>query len=580
MRRTTAINSMVTFLVLVSCAFTAYGQPGKWGEIEAVLETGSVREVEPAYRLSEGPKIMDTVFPNPTATFPLLSMNYEPFLEVQPIEPAKVNVVGKLPQIYNGYARVGIGSILMPLAEVYYNNTRTRKFNYGLHGQHISSFGRINDYAPANFDRTNFRAFGGVNEKRYDWSGEFNYNNRGLHFYGFQNENADADSIAQRFNTFGLKGNFSSHQHDSLGVNWRIGIEYRHFNDKKPQADSLSDWRARENYFAISGGGWFKWGTEIFGADLELKVNGYKYGVDNDTLLTALDSGIVRNNTVFSLRPYITTYSKDKRLKARIGVDITVSASQKTKFYLYPNAEVKYSLFDDILIPYAGLRGGLTQQTFKGITDINEFALSNQQLRNEHKALEGYIGLKGTLSKRIGFNVMASFANVKDKALFVTDTTYSGGNRFAVIYDTMNIALLEGSISYQMMEKTKIDLIGRYFSYNARNNSYAWNLPQVQFILRGSHNLYDKFIFTVDLDIEGGRRALVYAEEEGTTLEDNQFAKKLGLVADANLGVEYRYNKRISAFVNLNNLAAQRYKRWYNYPVQGLQVMGGVTFRF
>jgi hypothetical protein len=44
--------------------------------------------------------------------------------------------------------------------------------------------------------------------------------------------------------------------------------------------------------------------------------------------------------------------------------------------------------------------------------------------------------------------------------------------------------------------------------------------------------------------------------------------------------VEYRYSKRISAFIQLNNIASQRYQRWYNYPVQPIQVMGGVTARF
>jgi hypothetical protein len=47
-----------------------------------------------------------------------------------------------------------------------------------------------------------------------------------------------------------------------------------------------------------------------------------------------------------------------------------------------------------------------------------------------------------------------------------------------------------------------------------------------------------------------------------------------------NLGVEYRYNKRISGFIKLNNIAAQRYQKWYNYPVQGFQGMVGATFRF
>jgi hypothetical protein len=568
---------IITLILLTALAGASYGQ-----EV-VVIGTEVLRTVEPASRLEEQPKVIDTAFKTPVANFPLLSMSYEPFIEVKPIEAAKVKMTEKLPQLYNGYARVGIGSVFMPLADIYYNNTRTRKYNYGFHLNHLSSFGGQPKVAPSGFDRTNIRGFGGVYEKKYDWQAELNYNTQGFHYYGFPNERADEDSIANRFHTFSGKAGFASHQHDSLGVNWNIGAQYRHFNERKPYFDTVpEDWRASENYFALSGGASFKWGEEIFSADADIKYNGYKYGTVGDTLLNALDTGIVINNTLISLRPSITTYGRGNRLKARIGVDLTLTTGTlQTKPYVYPNAEVKYSLFDDILIPYAGLRGGMKQQTFKSLTDVNEFILSNVELRNEHKAIEAYIGLKGTLSRRVGFNISAGFGHIKDKALFVTDTTFSGGNRFAVIYDTMNVATIEGSLSYQLLEKTKIDLLGRFYSYNTLFNAYAWNLPQVEIFLRGSHNLYDKFIFNLDLTFYGGRRALVYdPEEEDVVQENGQLAKKLGLIADVNLGVEYRYNKRISAFVNLNNLAAQRYQRWYQYPVQGLQVMGGLTFRF
>jgi hypothetical protein len=280
------------------------------------------------------------------------------------------------------------------------------------------------------------------------------------------------------------------------------------------------------------------------------------------------------------LRPHVTTYGKNGRLKAQIGVDISISKWDNTKAYLYPDFSAKYSMLKDALIPYVALKGGLTQQSFYALTGVNEFVLSHVELRNENKALEAVIGLKGTISKRIGFNVMASFANVKDRALFVKDTLHSAGNRFNVIYDTMNITTFEAALNYQLHEKIKLDLVGRYYSYNALNNTYAWNLPQVQVVLRGSYNLYDKFIFSADVNLEGGRKALVYATESGATLENGQYAVPLGFIADANLSVEYRYNKRISAFLNFNNIAAQRYKRWYNYPTQGLQAMAGVTFRF
>lgn len=565
------------FALISACLIgsTVFGQ----GNVVDIITTGD-RSVETAHRLNSQPKVLDTVFPTPTTSFPLLSINYEPTFEIPKIEPAKVNLQQKLPQLYNGYARIGIGSLLMPLAELYYNNGRSRKLNYGGHLHHLSSFGKMRNVAPANFDRTNVRGFVGVNEKKYSWDVESYYRNQGLHFYGFPNEDANKDSIAQRFNTFGLKGGFHSHAKDSLGLNWKLGLEYRHFNDKKSKEDSLKDWNGRENFFAIRTGAEYKWGTEIFAADLDILHNSYKFGVMNDTIGTSL-IGLENKNTIISLRPSISTYSKNRKLKAKVGVDLTASLGPKNKIYLYPIAEVKYSLFNDILIPYVGVTGGLTQQSFKRLTDDNEFILSNVSLQNEHKAADGFVGIKGTLSKRIGFNVFASFSHVKNKALFVTDTTvYSGRNRFNVIYDTMNITKLEGSIYYQFKEKVKIDVIGRYFSYNARNNIFAWNLPQFQVVLRGTYNLYDKFILTVDANLEGGRRGQVFAAGKDVLEENNQYALKLGFLADANISLEYRYNKRVSGFVNLNNVAAQRYRRWYNYPTQGFQAMLGVTIRF
>jgi len=157
---------------------------------------------------------------------------------------------------------------------------------------------------------------------------------------------------------------------------------------------------------------------------------------------------------------------------------------------------------------------------------------------------------------------------------------YSVGNKFAAVYDTMNITKVDGSLAYQLNEKIKIDAIARYFSYETRNQAFAWNLPNFQFLLRGSYNLFDKFLVNLDANLEGGRKAQVYGPGKNVFKENDQYYQNLGFIADINLGLEYRYNKRISAFLQLNNLASQRYYRWYNYPVQPIQVMGGITARF
>jgi hypothetical protein len=49
---------------------------------------------------------------------------------------------------------------------------------------------------------------------------------------------------------------------------------------------------------------------------------------------------------------------------------------------------------------------------------------------------------------------------------------------------------------------------------------------------------------------------------------------------DLHLGLEYRYTKRLSAFLDVSNLSASKYERWYRYPVQRGLVLGGLTYAF
>ena len=568
----------INLLFVLICSLTAFGQ----GSDQIDIVGPGLRRVEPAYRIVENPKIIDTTIAGQIAEYPLLVVKHPTTIELVSIEAAKVKTNEKLPQLYPFYAKLGIGTELMPLGELYFDSKRSRKFMYGAHAKHLSSFGNLKDYAPAGFDRTGLGLYGGINENNYSLRGDMHYVNRGLHYYGWKipTDSVSRDSIAQRYQDVGGQFSFASHKKDSANLNFKIGLDYNYFTSMRPEQDSLKQWKGQENYFAVNSSAWYKLGKEIFAADFGIKYNGYKYGLA-DSSLSALDTAIILNNTVVNLKPTISTYLKNDRFKAMIGFDFVIDAHTKTKAHIYPVAELKYSMFNDIFIPYVGLKGGLKQQTFRSFTLENEFVLSNLVMKNENTAIDFYGGIKGTLSKRMSFNLSASFARIKDKALFVTDTTYSVGNKFSLIYDTLNLTTIEGSLSYQLNEKLKVDGIGRFYSYSLLNNSYAWNLPQLQIIVRGHYNLFDKFLVNLDFNMEQGRRALVYAmEPEDVTLENNQYVKKLGLIADVNLGLEYRYNKRISAFIQLNNVASQRYNRWYNYPVQAFQVMGGITARF
>lgn len=551
---------------------------------EVNLEVAGNREIEPAYRITRQPKLIDTVIPYSEIQYPLLSLKYETTFALDTIKAAKIKLVDKLTEIYPGYVRLGIGSKFMPLAEVYYNSVRSRKLVYGAHLKHLSSFGTIPGYAPAQFDRTQLNLAATLNENKYSLDGKMHFNSMGLHHYGFANENAPKDSIAQRFSDFGTSFLYSKHKKDSLSFNYSAGLKYNYFQDKKPEADSLADWYGRENYIELNGKAWYKLRKEIINADLDLKLNSYRYGTEGDSL-SSVDTALSNTDFIFNLRPNITTYAKNNRLKIKFGanlaLDVTsMQSKSRIRAYIYPDIELKYSMFDDILIPYLEIKGGLVQNTFKSLSRQNEFILSNIQLANENQAINATLGIKGTLSNTIMFNASARFGVVKNKALFVTDTLYARGNRFRVVYDDMNIASIQGSLIYQASEKLKIEGIGTFNSYMTKNYIYAWNLPQIQVVARGYYKVMDKLSLQLDANLEGGRYTQVYTESESDHTENQQYAKKLGFITDLNLGAEYLYSQKMSGFLQFNNVAAQRYKRWYNYPVQGFQVMGGVTFKF
>nr|WP_299204692.1 hypothetical protein [uncultured Brumimicrobium sp.] len=573
------MNKYIVIFLSIVCFFPAFGQ--KTGDVEVV--TDSDRSISLATRIYSRPKMIDTSITSPVVDYPLLVLQEETSFEVDGIEPANIRHRPQLAQLYNGYAKIGGGSRLMGLGEVYYNSVRSRKYNWGIHAKHHSEWGQISDYAPSQYDNTSAKMFGKIEERRFSYGGAFDYQNQGLHYYGFNNPDADRDSIRQRYQSIGFNAFFDSHKKDSAMLNYRVGLAYDNFMDRKPEEDSLKLWRGRENFVGVKTTWQYNMSSNVLlsnlRADFDISYNDYRYGIA-DSSLTALDTGIVSKNTVIQLRPVTSFYGLNEKLQFKVGGEFALDFHDKTRASLYPIAEARYSLFNDMFIPYAGIEGGLKQQRFELLANENEFIGSNNQLKNESR-YEFYFGIKGTLSSRISFNANVAFANLRNHALFVNDTIYSSGNQFRVEYDTVSMTTISASISYQHNEKLKVDVIGKFNSYEAKNNPYAWNKPQLELITRGSYNIADKLIAKVDFSLETGRRARVFDPTiEGVEMEDGIHFKKLGVLADANLGVEFRYTKRLSIFANFNNVAAQSYQRWFGYPVNAFQFMAGLTFRF
>lgn len=557
----------------------SYAQPP-----DVTIDGKGSRQVEPANRLTLSPQIIDTVKPSAVASYPLLAYLYPTEITLTPIKAAEIETTEKLRQLYPFYAKIGMGSGIMPLGQFIYNSTRSKGYQYGVKVDHISSFAKIKDrnsieYAPANYDRTGAKVYGKIVDNTYMINGELNYLNNGFNYYGIPSDTIDESIINQRFQRIGANLGYVSDFGDSAVMNYAVDLGYHYLQTSSPE-DSLEEWRMAEHNAKLNIKGWYNYKSEKFYANLGTHLNNYRFGVEDSIFSLAMDSGRFRTNTIIDFRPGVLTQLMDNRFKLDLGFSVALDIGEETKFFIYPQAEIKYSLFNDIFIPFAGIKGGLSQNSFSSLSQTNQFLAPSVRLLNENNPYDIYVGFKGTLSKRMGFNANVSFKKITNKAFFVTDTMSSLRNKFGLLYDTLNHTRIEASLFYQLDEKLKIDGLARFNSYETKNQAYAWNLPVLEFQLRAAYNLFDKFMFNLDGHIETGRKALVYEMIEEAQEIDGQYYLGLGGIIDFNLGVSYRYNKRVTAFLQLNNMLSQRYNDWYNYPVQPIQVMGGVSFRF
>jgi hypothetical protein len=103
------------------------------------------RKVEPAYRITKDPKILDTTITTKTRDYPFFVLQYPTTIVTEPIKAINVKTESKLNPLYSSYVKLGIGSELMPLGEVFFNSKRSRKFLYGVHAKHLSSLEILRD---------------------------------------------------------------------------------------------------------------------------------------------------------------------------------------------------------------------------------------------------------------------------------------------------------------------------------------------------------------------------------------------------------------------------------------------------
>ena len=503
------------------------------------------------------PSMDETIeFDIPSITYELYPKRYESQFRVEPIMAARM-VKMPLQRLYKSQLTLGFGNYLTPLAELNINQLRSRNGTFGVHLKHHSMNGKVkldNDLkAPAGFNENELDVYGSrfLKNAVFDYGLGASYNS-----YVHYGVSPELDTILDRedavnpyFMAEGKLGLHSMHA-DSFHINYKASLEYHYFTHEFDQAEHGG--KAEINF-----------DKKLRVLDIAGELGGVWLGhyPDWDTL--------VGNQTIFWFNPSVSKGTSQWRFTAGVNFYGEVNNELFTP-HLYPRAMFQFHMVKEIIVPYFGVDGYLETNSYRQLVEENPYIVPSLAVRPTNNKMIGYLGLKGHISDAVSYNLKASYSIIDDAHFYVNDNSDPLMNQFTVVYDDVTLGTLHGELTVQPGDSWKVFLKGNYYSYITMvNEDQPWNKPEFDISLQARYNMGDKIILNAGIYTIGSR----YYENYNLALEET-----LPLTFDLNLGMEYRYSKLLSFWVRFNNMAAQSYYLYNQYPSYKFRVMLGFSY--
>jgi hypothetical protein len=289
-----------------------------------------------------------------------------------------------------------------------------------------------------------------------------------------------------------------------------------------------------------------------------------KIGIDVANFEDSLSS----KNNLFYFEPSI--HLKEAGFNIEIGAAIYQEFGDNNLFHIYPNVSVNYRLEELDAIIYAGLNGRIKKNSLRDFYVENPFLGTNLQMLNTNEKINLLAGIRGKIDLKNTYQVNIEHKSLSRAVYFVANN--DAFRTYDVVYDGPNASQTEIHLDYthQSSEKLRIFAAFKHTFYNVDTIKFAWHRPASIFSLGTNYNIANKFLIDAQL--------FSYSKMQGREVNGNARNIKGGV--DLNLGIDYRYSKIISIYLNLNNVLNYKRETFNYYNGLGFQALLGASFRF
>ena len=539
MRNIKIILSVFSCLCYASFSFAQ--QPNLDTEEVEIIKDFEARLVD-SERLKLNPELppIDTSAKQLNYNIPSQTLNVDYLApKIRPIAMSRKKLIPG----YKGYAKLGYGLPSSPYGELAYYFGDPKQYNIGVNLKHHSA--NFKDVENQRFSET----MGKVNASYFSDLGfavdaNLGFSNDVVHYYGYNQKDTSftKEEVKQKFNTFEIGTKIYNGERNFGDFNYSAGVDFYRVND---------NFGTTENGFDILLGA-TKWISERHPINVEL---GTMFTYFQDTTKQTLHN--------FYLKPSFTYHGDSYKIMGGINV-----LSSNDEYSFFPLIEASVNILDNKLAAFAGWKGDFEKNNLRTLSNYNPFMHTRFELRNTSYQ-HFYGGIRGNV-RIFEYQAQIGFKKATDLALFVTDTL-DVLNRLNVVYDTVDIFNIQGTLNINALKNLQLMITLGQNIYSLKTEKRPWHLPALEVNISAIYTLLDN-----KLQLRGE----AYIENGVPYLTKEAKSETLNALFDISLGAEYFVTENIGIFLNINNLAANKRQRWFNYPSYGLNVLGGITARF
>lgn len=480
-------------------------------------------------------------------------------------------------RIFENYVEFGFGNYTSPLLNSFIKAYPSRDLEVGVSLHHHSSKGGINKVDLKNaYSDSNLRGFIKKEDNVKSLKVGVDLVHGMYNYYGLSEENNYSETFLEtidpKHNFFGmaLTGDINIFESFFKGGNVLLSTFQDNFNSLeqrvliKPEIELPISSELIKVVFELDylGGSFDK---QYFGE------NGLKYKY--------LDLGIEPNFEI-----------KRDDLSINLGfkgIYANELENSESEFKFYPNVDVSYQLLPEIVTIFASATGGLLHNTYQNRVEENPFLAPNFYSIPTDEKYKISAGLKGKIASNMGYLFSGAYSNQENTPLYMlnqnlSDGTievkpYQLGNSFQVVYDNAKIISLDGELTFDFSKEFTFGGNINMSFYNFENVEENWNLPSLKTNIYADYH-HDKWKGVARLLMMSERKDKEIPYSISTTPEFNVVSN--GTYLDLNAELYYSFTNQLSVFAKTHNILTANYKRYYNYPVQGLQILAGINYKF